>query len=111
MTRPSSGLLSKKHSGSSHARTSTAEFEIDGCPVQRGDLVGLVLGSANSDPEVFDNPEEFQIDRGSNPHVAFGHGIHRCIGEYPARAEMIIAAEQILARIPDFTLAGAVPPA
>lgn len=89
-------------------RTSTDDFEIGGCPIKRGGLVGLVWGAANSDPEVFENPEEFRIDREKNSHLAFGYGVHRCIGEHLARAEMTIAAEQVLARMPDFELTGEV---
>jgi cytochrome P450 len=87
-------------------RTAAADVEVAGCPVTKGEKVGLVWGAANFDPAKFENPEEFRLDRGTNPHVAFGHGIHRCVGEHLARAEMTIAAERVLARIPDFELTG-----
>lgn len=87
-------------------RTVTADFELQGVPVATGDKVGLVWGAANLDPAKFENPEKFDIDRDSNPHVAFGHGIHRCVGEHLARLEMRIAIEQVLSRMPDFELSG-----
>ncbi|MGW0591076.1 cytochrome P450 [Streptosporangium jiaoheense] len=87
-------------------RTATADFELEGVPISKGDRVGLVWGAANLDPAKFENPERFDIDRPSNPHVAFGHGIHRCIGEHLARLEMRVAIEQVLARMPDFELDG-----
>lgn len=90
------------------ARTAAEDLEVSGCPVRRGDKVGFVLGAANYDPARFEDPETFRLDRGGNPHVAFGHGIHRCLGEHLARAEMTIVAEQLVARIPDCSLDGAV---
>lgn len=89
-------------------RTVTAGTEIEGCPVKAGDRIGLGWGPANLDPAVFEDPGEFRLDRSPNPHVAFGHGAHRCVGEHLARAEMTVATEQVLARIPDFELAGPV---
>lgn len=87
-------------------RTATVDFELHGAQIKKGDRVGLVFGAANVDPAKFENPEKFDIDRPSNPHVAFGHGIHRCIGEHLARLEMRVALEQVLARLPDFELDG-----
>lgn len=89
-------------------RTAAADLEIDGCPIKKGEKVGIVWGAANLDPAKFDSPSEFRLDRDANPHVAFGHGIHRCVGEHLARAEMLIATQQVLARMPDFELAGEV---
>ncbi|WP_052710763.1 cytochrome P450 [Pseudofrankia sp. DC12] len=87
-------------------RTAAVDTDVEGCPVRAGEKVGLGLGAANLDPAKFDQPGRFRLDRGANPHVAFGYGIHRCVGEHVARAEMTIAAEQVLARMPDVTLAG-----
>jgi cytochrome P450 len=89
-------------------RTLTEDAEVAGCPVFKGKQVGLVLGAANANADVFEDPEEFRLDRGANPHLAFGFGVHRCIGEHLARAEMKIALEQVLARIPDFEITGEV---
>lgn len=89
-------------------RTAAADTEIEGCPVRAGERIGLGWGAANTDPAAFDHPGEFRLDRGPNPPLTFGHGIHRCVGEFLARAEMIITTEQVLARIPDFELTGPV---
>jgi cytochrome P450 len=90
------------------ARTAAKDTEVAGCPVHRGDKVGFVLGAANYDPARFEDPDTFRLDRGGNPHVAFGHGIHRCLGEHLARAEMTIVAEQLIAGIPDYQVDGEV---
>jgi cytochrome P450 len=90
------------------ARTVTEDTTVEGVPMKAGDKVGLVWGSANLDETIFPNPERFDIDRPGNPHLAFGQGIHRCVGEYLARLEMRIAVEQILTRIPDYEIAGQV---
>ena len=89
-------------------RTAAQDMEIDGVPVRKGDRVGLVFGAANLDPAKFPEPGTFDLDRPPGSHLAFGHGIHRCVGEHLARAEMRIAAERVLARIPDYRLAGPV---
>ncbi|MCG2621291.1 cytochrome P450 [Arthrobacter sp. I2-34] len=89
-------------------RTATTDIELEGVRITEGERVGLAWGAANVDPAKFEDPEKFNIDRPNNPHVAFGHGIHRCAGEHLARAEMRIALEQVLARMPDYRLAGEV---
>ena len=90
-------------------RTAAQDLEIDGVPVRKGDKVGLVFGAANLDPARFSAPGKFDLDRPSPAsHLAFGHGIHRCVGEHLARAEMRTVLERVLARIPDYRLAGPV---
>lgn len=87
-------------------RTAAEDLEIDGVRVRKGDKVGLVFGAANLDPARFPEPGRFDLDRPSAAaHLAFGHGIHRCVGEHLARAEMRIVLERVLARIPDYRLA------
>ena len=56
-----------------------------GVPVKAGDLISLCWASANFDESVFDNPETVQLDRNPNPHIAFGQGIHNCLGAAHAR--------------------------
>jgi cytochrome P450 len=63
-----------------------------------------VYGAANLDPATYPDPGKFDIDRVGAPHLAFGYGPHRCVGEHLARAEMRIVAERVLARIPDYRL-------
>jgi hypothetical protein len=69
------------------------------CPGQR---VVLAWGAANHDPAVFDRPDTFVLDRGRNRHIAFGVGIHRCLGAHLAQMELRIALEEWLHRIPEF---------
>jgi len=68
----------------------------------------LSFPAANRDPKVFDRADQVIIDREMNRHMAFGVGIHRCIGSNLARMEMTVAVEELLKRIPEFGLAGKV---
>jgi cytochrome P450 len=87
------------------ARHVTQDTEFNGCPMHEGDKVLLTFPAGNRDPAIFDEPDEFQIDRLHNRHVAFGAGIHRCLGSNLARMELRVAIETFLERIPTFTLA------
>jgi len=88
------------------ARTATHDVEVRGRTIREGEMVALVLPSANRDPAVFDEPEEFVPDRSPNPHLAFGHGPHKCAGAAMARAELRIALEELLAQTASFERAG-----
>ncbi len=88
------------------ARTATEDAEIRGRRIEAGEKVALVLTSANRDEEVFADPHAFRLDRDPNPHIAFGHGPHKCPGAATARAELRIALEELLARTTSFELAG-----
>jgi cytochrome P450 len=81
------------------------DAEIGGCPVAARDWVLLPFPAANRDPEVFERADEFVIDRQRNRHLAFGLGIHRCLGSNLARMELRVAVETWLRRIPEFELA------
>jgi cytochrome P450 len=72
------------------------------CP---GDRVVLSWAAANRDPEVFDNPDRFDLARDGRRHLAFGVGIHRCLGAHLAQLEIRVAMDEWLRRIPEFTLA------
>ena len=87
------------------ARIASEDTEIAGCPVKAGERVLLSFPAANRDPAVFDRPNDVIIDREVNRHVAFGAGIHRCLGSNLARLEMQVAIEEFLAMIPEFELA------
>ncbi|MFH5824607.1 cytochrome P450 [Georgenia sp. AZ-5] len=88
------------------ARTVTSDTVFGGVEMKAGDKVALLFGLANLDEAGFENPGKFDLGRRHNNHLAFGHGIHRCVGEHLARAEMRISLEQMLARVPDFRLDG-----
>ncbi|MGV9774571.1 cytochrome P450 family protein [Streptosporangium sp. NPDC003464] len=86
-------------------RFSTDDMEIAGVPVPKGSLVHVCLGAAGRDPGAFDDPDTLDITRADNRHVAFGHGIHFCLGAPLARLEAQIAFETLLRRLPDLALA------
>ena len=73
--------------------------------MKAGDKVLMNFPAANRDPEAFEQPDEVQLDRTHNRHVAFGSGIHRCAGSNLARMELQVALEEWMARIPEFALA------
>jgi cytochrome P450 len=88
------------------ARTVTCPVTVRDRKLAPGDRVLLMFGSANHDPLRFPDPELFDADRDDRPpHIAFGFGRHRCIGEHLARLEMRVVAEEMLRRVPDYTLA------
>ncbi|MBX3313134.1 MAG: cytochrome P450 [Actinobacteria bacterium] len=87
------------------ARLAATDTEIGGCPVAERDWVLLPFPAANRDPEAFEDADEFIIDRRRNRHVAFGLGIHRCLGSNLARLELTVAIDEWMKRIPDFELA------
>jgi cytochrome P450 len=86
------------------ARLVNEDMEYEGCPMKAGDRILMAFPAANRDPEHFERPDEVIIDRQHNRHVAFGAGIHRCVGSNLARMEMRVAIEEFIARVPDFTL-------
>ena len=71
-----------------------------------GDSVVAVLGAANRDPEVFAEPDRLDLTRHPNPHLAFGQGIHFCLGAALSRREAVIALPALLERFPSLTLDG-----
>src|SRR5262249_18989822 len=80
------------------------ETTVSSCPVKPGNMVLLSFPAANRDPAMFPDADKVVIDRKENRHVAFGLGIHRCVGSNLARMEMAVAIEEWLKRIPDFRL-------
>ncbi len=85
-------------------RFATEDMEIGGVPVPAGSIVTVVLSSANHDPELVGDPDDLQLRRGDTAHLAFGHGIHYCLGTALARLEATTALREILARLPDLQL-------
>src|SRR6202008_359626 len=88
------------------AREVMKETVIVGCPMKPGNVVLLSFPAANRDPEMFPDADKVIIDRKENRHAAFGLGIHRCIGSNLARMEATGAVEELLKRIPEFSVAG-----
>lgn len=86
-------------------RTVKQDFNYLGVEMKAGDVVGVILGSANHDPKHFDHPSTFDITRQRNPHLSFGFGIHFCIGAPLARLEAKIAFETMLKRWSEIKLA------
>jgi cytochrome P450 len=74
------------------------DVEMRGTTMRAGDWAMVSFASANRDSEVFENADEFDIDRGVNKHIGFGVGIHRCLGSHLARSESIVALDRIIAR-------------
>ena len=87
------------------ARLLAKDAEFAGRSMRANDWVLLPFPAANRDPEAFEDAGEFVIDRMRNRHVAFGLGIHRCLGSNLARMELTVALEEWMARVPDFELA------
>jgi cytochrome P450 len=80
------------------ARTAFTDIDLGGMVVPAGQRVGLLLGSANRDPEAFARPAELDVTRADNPHVGFGGGIHYCLGAPLARIEIAEALGSLLRR-------------
>ncbi|KXF52237.1 hypothetical protein AXA44_01105 [Rhodococcus sp. SC4] len=86
-------------------RTTTTEIELAGVSIPRGEHVLLAYGAANRDARQFADPQRFDPDRGRVGHLAFGWGVHQCLGSALARSELLILL-QTLSDLPPFTLAG-----
>lgn len=82
-------------------RLMTADVEIDGKTLRRGEVVFQMLNAANRDPAHFSDPDRFDLTRADNRHIAFGYGIHFCIGANLARLEASIALRALLERLPN----------
>ena len=86
-------------------RITTTDVEIAGVPIPAGQLVFASLPSGNRDGQFIDDPDTFDIGRGAPGHLAFGHGVHHCLGAPLARMEMQIAFPALLRRFPTLSLA------
>ncbi|MFZ2502986.1 MAG: cytochrome P450 [Nocardioides sp.] len=87
-------------------RTALEDVEVGGITVATGEKIAVLLGSANRDGTVFEAPDEFRVDRATNPHVAFGVGVHFCLGAPLARMELTESVAALFARFPDLRAAG-----
>jgi cytochrome P450 len=86
-------------------RIALADLDVGGHAIPAGDVVALLIGSANRDPAVFADPERLDLTRDPNPHLAFGFGIHSCLGAALARVEAAVVLPQMLERWPGLRLA------
>ncbi len=80
------------------------DTSLDGCPIHQGDSVMIMLGSANTDDAEFGDADTVRFDRDVNRHLAFGGGVHRCLGSHLARQELRIAMREWHRRIPDYAV-------
>jgi nocardicin N-oxygenase len=91
--------------GAAFGRVATEDLELCGVTVRAGETVFVNTQSANRDESVFDTAGELDLARGHNPHIAFGHGVHHCLGAQLARVELQVALASMLRRFPKLTLA------
>jgi cytochrome P450 len=82
-------------------RVANEDLEVGDHRVRKGDLIGLILGAANRDPEKFPQPDRLDLGRQDNDHIAFSHGVHFCLGAQLARVEAQVAIPGLLAAFPD----------
>jgi len=78
------------------------DTEVAGTPLRKGELVFTMLAAANRDPDAFERADTYDVGRKDNLHVAFGHGIHYCLGAPLARRETRVAFEELLDVVPNF---------
>ncbi|MGI9523334.1 MAG: cytochrome P450 [Hyphomicrobiaceae bacterium] len=89
------------------ARFVAKDININGCAMRAGEMALLPFPAANRDPTCFADADSVDFDRqDSHRHVAFGIGIHRCVGMHLARMELTVALQELLKRVPNFQLAG-----
>jgi cytochrome P450 len=86
------------------ARTLTCDVALYDCPIPKGARVALLIGSANRDERVFENPDVYDVNREITQSLAFGQGTHFCLGASLARLEGRVSLEEIQRRLPDFEI-------
>jgi cytochrome P450 len=99
-------LLTVTHFG--RRRVATEDVEVGGVLVRAGEGVIAAGEIANRDPEAFGEPDALDVERRPNHHLAFGHGVHQCLGQQLARVELQVAYPALLRRFPDLRAAAAV---
>jgi len=87
-------------------RTATADTELRGRRIAKGDWLMLCYLSGNRDEEAFEEPDRFRLDRDPSGNMTFGHGVHACLGQHLARLEMRIFFEELLGRLAWIEIAG-----
>ena len=86
------------------ARVAVTDTELGGCPIHKGEQVSIILGSANTDESEFPDADVVDFGRETNRHLAFGGGIHRCLGSHLARLELRVALREWHRRIPEYAV-------
>src|SRR5262249_28224747 len=87
------------------ARTCRRDTTVSGQEIKAGDRVVLVFGAGNRDPEGYDDPRTIGLARENNRQLAFGGGIHRCLGSNLGRQELVVALQEFLDEVGEFSLA------
>ena len=87
-------------------RTSAIDTEVSGVTIEEGTKILCVLGSANTDPEVWENPFKYDVTRRTIGHLALGIGVHNCVGQTLARAEIVALASSLIERVNSITPIG-----
>lgn len=90
---------------SDNTRIATQDVELPGGTVRAGEAVMIFPAVGNRDESVFERPDELDFHRAANPHIAFGHGIHHCLGAPLARLELQVALSTLIRRLPTLYLA------
>ncbi|MCC8244826.1 cytochrome P450 [Saccharothrix luteola] len=85
-------------------RTALEDVEIGGVVVKAGESVSISVAAANRDPARFERPDEFDVRRSAAGHLAFGHGVHQCLGQQLARIEMRVGFAALFREFPDLRL-------
>lgn len=85
-------------------RVAAQDTELSGCPIHQGDKVSVNLGSANTDERFWTDADSIDFDREINKHIAFGGGVHRCLGSHLARMELRVCLEEWHRRVPNYAL-------
>lgn len=86
------------------ARVATQDIDLGGCPIHAGENISVVIGAANTDEESVPGSDQVDLNRSPNRHLAFGGGVHRCLGSHLARLELRIALREWHRRIPEYSI-------
>ncbi|QLL06599.1 cytochrome P450 [Mycobacterium vicinigordonae] len=98
-------LMRHQSPAPSSIRYATADIDLgDGLTIQAGEAIHVSWAAANVDPTAYPDPLRVDFERGRFHHLAFGSGVHRCLGSHLARLELRVALEELLARIPDYAV-------
>jgi cytochrome P450 len=100
-------ILRYDTTGQLAGRVAIEHVDIQGYPVRAGESIFLLVGGANRDPAVFNNPDTFDTTRANaREHISFGNGVHACLGAALARMELHIGLQSLFEHFPQLTLAG-----